>query len=102
MDEIDTIYFLSDGAPEHPEKAHGKTGEDGEREIMKICYDSIDRERRFRKIQINSFGLCGLGIWFKKWGNRPSSLSLDPKTIEPLRDFMKKVAEMTGGTFKQI
>lgn len=101
MSDIDTIYFLSDGAPEKP--ATGKESiEENQRKLMQVCYGLIDKERRFRKITIHTFGLCGLGIWFKKWGTRPQGLSLDPKSVEPLREFMKKVAEMTGGEFKQI
>jgi hypothetical protein len=104
MRDIDTIYFLSDGAPQKQGFGKGEEAkcEEHQRKLMQTCYELIDKERRFRKITIHTFGLCGLGIWFKKWGERPPSCSLDPKSVEPLRDFMKKVAEMTGGDFKQL
>jgi hypothetical protein len=102
MKEIDTIFFLSDGAPQKKVTNPGKQTEDHQRELMKVCYEIVKKETRFRHVTIHSFGLCGLGVWYKKWGPRPPDLSLDPQSVVPLREFMQELAKMTGGEFKQL
>lgn len=102
MREIDTIYFLSDGAPAKKITNPGPQTEEHHRELMTVCYDIVRKETRFRRVTIHTFGLCGLGVWHKKWGPRPAGLSLDPKDVAPLREFMESLSRMTGGEFKNL
>lgn len=101
---IDTIYLLSDGAPNA-----GKLGNPGEqmrqfaRAEVTRCLDLVKRENRFKGIKIHTFGMDGPGVWHHKWGlPRPVTLPIEPEWLSILSGFMRELASITGGDSKSI
>ena len=101
--EVDTVYFLSDGAPSPARR--GKPGDQQQQyekdEIAKIL-SWVKRTNRFRRVKIYTFGFDGPGAWHKKWGKRSDWLPRDPKYVSHFRDFMSRLATVTGGEYRSL
>ena len=60
----------------------------------------MQKANRFRKIY--TFSMEGLGTWHNKWGYRPESLPSEASELAPLQNFMRQLADLTGGECKSI
>lgn len=89
---IDTIYLLSDGAP--AVKVASSTDQMllFAREEVRRILDLVRRENRFRGLKIYTFGMDGPGV-----GQTP-----EPEYLAILSNFMRELANITGGVFKSI
>jgi hypothetical protein len=91
--DVDTIYFLSDGAP-------FKTG-NRDRDIL-LCDEillKVNRWNRFRKVAIHTLGFDGPGIWPVSEGKREKHWKED---AERFKKFMEDLAKQNKGTYKSI
>ena len=94
---VDTIVFLSDGAP-------AKTGADGEEQ--RIIDDTLEWFRdtnAVRKVRINTFGFDRIGQWPERVPF-PGRLPPPPtaEELELFTGFLKTLAEESGGTYRPI
>ena len=98
MTDIDTIHFLSDGAPmKDPNKVV-------DQELIDSILGQIKKENRFRKIAISSHGFAGPGVWHTRWGTRPVTI-VDPSKPEQAAEFagfMQRLAAENFGEYKAI
>jgi len=95
--EADTIFFLSDGAPERYPSARGQENPDNIALIDKIL-NFVRSENKFRKVKIFVFGFDGEGVWDPNMGEKPPYHQKAQRFI----DFMKKLANENGGEYKSI
>lgn len=94
FEECDTIYLLTDGAPEKfgEEKLDAKY-----REEILTKTKTLNRHRRVR---VHCLGFTGVGVWPKEEGVRPDSL--DPSKTGDCVSFLRRLAEQNAGDFKEI
>jgi len=101
--DVDTIYLLSDGAPY---KKVGNPGEEQRRfaqELIDEILEFVRVENRFRGVVINTYGMDGPGVWHKKWPQpRPVTLPTEPEWLAVLSNFMRELAQITGGEYTSI
>ncbi|MEZ6187754.1 MAG: VWA domain-containing protein [Planctomycetota bacterium] len=105
-EKVDTIFLLSDGAPQH---SNGKLGNPGE-EAQLFAKQAVDEilewvriNNRFRGVRIYTFGMDGPGVWHKKWTQpRPITLPTEPEWLQILTNFMRQLASMNNGDYKSI
>jgi hypothetical protein len=95
--EADTIYFLSDGAPERYPSVIGQENPDNIKLIDTIL-TWFRSENKFRKVKIFTFGFDGEGVWDPNRGPKPPYHQKAQRFI----DFMKKLASESGGEYKSI
>jgi hypothetical protein len=95
--EADTIYFLSDGAPERYASRIGQENPQNAPLIDK-CLNFVRQENKFRKVKMYVFGFDGEGVWDPNLGPKPAYHLKAQRFI----DFMKKLAEENGGEYKSI
>jgi hypothetical protein len=95
--EADTIYLLSDGAPEKYPSAVGQENPDNVKMIDTIL-TWFRNENKFRKVKIYTFGFDGEGVWDPNHGPKPPYHQNAQRFI----DFMKKLAEESGGEYQSI
>jgi hypothetical protein len=95
--EADTIYFLSDGAPEKYPSRIGQENPDNIKLIDTIL-TWFRSENKFRKVKIFTFGFDGEGVWDPNRGPKPPYHQKAQRFI----DFMKKLAQESGGEYKSI
>jgi predicted RNA binding protein with dsRBD fold (UPF0201 family) len=95
--EADTIFFLSDGAPERYGSVAGQENPQNE-PLIGQCLDFVRSENKFRKVKIFAFGFDGEGVWDPNLGPKPPYHQKAQRFI----DFMRKLAEENGGEYKSI
>jgi len=96
--EADTIFFLSDGAPQRYPESPDKPDERNLK-LIDQCLEFVRKENKFRKVKIFTFAFDGKGIWNPAQGKMPASLSADTGRFV---EFMKKLAKENGGEYKSI
>jgi hypothetical protein len=89
---IDTIYLLSDGAPMVKVASSNDQLMLFAREEVRRILELVRRENRFRGLKIYTFGMDGPGV-----GQKP-----EPEFLAILSNFMRELANITGGLFKSI
>lgn len=99
---IDTIYFLSDGAPMIKMDNAGDQMRMYARDQVHKIMSYVDKENRFRGVVIHTFGMDGPGVWHTKMGARPPSLPTESDWLQILSSFMRELAAKNGGEFKSI
>ncbi len=96
--DVDTMIFLSDGAPM---RDPNKVIDD---EFMDEILTSVKKENRWRKVTIATLGFDGPGIWHSRWGTRPVTIvnPFDPTQCAALAGFLQRLAAENGGEFSSI
>ncbi len=95
--EMDTLFFLSDGAPERYPSAGGQENPQNAPLIDK-CLNFVRQENKFRKVKIFAFGFDGEGVWDPNRGPKPAYHQKAQRFI----DFMRKLATENNGEYKSI
>lgn len=99
---IDTIYFLSDGAPMIKMDNAGEQMRMYARDQVHKIMSYVDKENRFRGVEIHTFGMDGPGVWHSKMGARPPAVPTESDWLQILSSFMRELAARNNGQFKSI
>ena len=103
---VDTIYLLSDGAPQGSNIKIGNPGEEARMFAKQAVDEILDWTRianRFRGVRIYTFGMDGPGVWHKKWTQpRPITLPTEPEWLQILKNFMQQLAAQNNGEYRSI
>lgn len=96
-EEADTIFFLSDGAPERYASVRGQENPQNT-ELIGKCLDYVRQANKFRKVKIYAFGFDGEGVWDPNRGTKPAY----HKNAGRFINFMRSLAEENGGEYKSV
>lgn len=96
-EEMDTMFFLSDGAPERYGSAAGQENPQNA-PLIDECLDFVRTANKFRKVKIYAFGFDGEGVWDPNRGTKPAY----HQKVERFVSFMRKLAQENGGEYKSL